>query len=867
MDQVNWTLFSNIDIDNIYEPLHSNIFKNVNVRYEHIINSNIIYTTKKIKLSQEFMAYKPDNNVNVILGKINSYYKQNNNLFKINTPRKPLQDKKFKPEEKRYKTNIVFDNNFTLSNQMMDDPNKPAPINNIPIKPPIKLDSSGAKEYKLSNKLNIITNFEGLMCVLDYQLEPRQIYSISITGFYIKNNQAGNVKIFIKLGNGDIKKVKGSKLIQNVYNNVNYIETKSYGNIKNILISSKNNIKFGFEKLQINKKPLEAIKEEAHTLDILNVPKVSIYKKNLNRRYNVAYILDDFSYKCFNYELNLIEITQTNWKNVIDTGNIDFLLVESAWHGNRGNWEAELVCYEPHNNKEINKLLNYVNIKKIKKVFYNKEDPISFNLFLKFAKAFNGEKDLVVTTDSGMIQKYYDVGITNVIAVPFCCQPVLHNPCNKNITKEIIFPCSYYHKFPERCKLTNQMIDKYYDNIDIYDRQYMQTKQTKQLSDMIRFRGIYDFPKKYKDLVRGSLSYEQVLNLYKEYKCIMNINTVNDSETMFSRRVVESASSGIAIILGGSIGEKKIFGDSIVDFKNTEEVMKLLRDSTHRSHLADQLYKTAMKNFTYSKFVNKIEEIIFNTKIDNSHNVFVLLFANNPDNVDKFGKILSKYDHLIVNDNNIVNLNTLNVNYNYLIIMNENCHYDDEYIENMMLPFNYTDAQIIGKACYYYREEEESNLVSKHLEHKFTNRLNTNTLIIKLDINTKRLININIIENIKTYLNNLGTNTTLAYSADRFDFIDNDYKYHLIYKRDININNIFSYGQNYENENTIPIVMCCFKRVNLLKNTIDCLNKQKDKNFSLYIWNNSSFSESELTNVIRQHNQNLMYIVTLLISM
>jgi hypothetical protein len=183
--------------------------------------------------------------------------------------------------------------------------------------------------------------------------------------------------------------------------------------------------------------------------------------------------------------------------------------------------------------------------------------------------------------------------------------------------------------------------------------------------------------------------------------------------------------------------------------------------------------------------------------------------------------------------------------------MNEECHYDDEYIENMMLPFSYTDAYIIGKACYYYREEEESFLVSKNLEHRFTNRLNTNTVVIKMNDRVHKLIDKNFIENLKKYMIS-SYNGKNMYSADRFDFIDGDYRYHHIYKKEINITKLYNHG-NYENENTLPVVMCLYKRVNLLKNTIECLNKQKDKNFCLYIWNNSPTTESDLINMINQY--------------
>lgn len=37
----------------------------------------------------------------------------------------------------------------------------------------------------------------------------------------------------------------------------------------------------------------------------------------------------------------------------------------------------------------------------------------------------------------------------------------------------------------------------------------------------------------------------------------------------------------------------------------------------------------------------------------------------------------------------------------------------------------------------------------------------------------------------------------------------------------------------------IPVIMCCWSRINLLESTLDCLNRQVDANIELHLWNNN----------------------------
>ncbi len=64
--------------------------------------------------------------------------------------------------------------------------------------------------------------------------------------------------------------------------------------------------------------------------------------------------------------------------------------------------------------------------------------------------------------------------------------------------------------------------------LDIYDR-YADDPDRARLG----------FPAPYADDVLGSLSYDRTVEAYRRYAAFLNVNSVTDSPTMFSRRVFE----------------------------------------------------------------------------------------------------------------------------------------------------------------------------------------------------------------------------------------------------------------------------------------------------------------------------------------
>ena len=246
------------------------------------------------------------------------------------------------------------------------------------------------------------------------------------------------------------------------------------------------------------------------------------------------------------------------------------------------------------------------------------------------------------------------------------------------------------------------------------------------------------------------------------------------------------------------------------------------------------------------------------------HNVddklLCLIFADDIKNITKFNHIINEYKYLIVSDTiddhdyyviRYDQISDIDTSYAFYVIMNEHCIYEPDYVKNMLLPTLYTDAEIIGKGAFMHNSTDA--FVSMELEHKFSNRLNINTIVIKNTENTCKLFNSNLISNIDAYMAN-NFNGTNFYSTDMYDFIDTDVDYHYFNKHEINLDHIVAKGVNITQ--VIPIVMCCYNRIDLITETIKSLREQTDRNFILYIWNNKPSQRDLLIDNINRSNPN-----------
>lgn len=278
------------------------------------------------------------------------------------------------------------------------------------------------------------------------------------------------------------------------------------------------------------------------------------------------------------------------WKKQIDELKPDLLFCESAWCGIdqypncwRGRVYKDRRLYF-ENRRELLSIIEYCKEHGIKTVFWNKEDPVYFQHkvydFTETTLLF----DYIFTTAIECVEKYKSLGHKNVYLMPFGVNISLFNNQNRDISPNtVVFAGSWFSDQPKRCEDLQKILDFVIDKgwkLDIYDR--------KSESKSPKFR----FPAKYKEYIRKAVPYSSIPALCKKYEYAINVNTVTESETMFSRRMLQMLSCGLRVIT------------------NTSIALPNLHDILHYEFITDEIIMITGKNqLAYTRYSTKNQMI------------------------------------------------------------------------------------------------------------------------------------------------------------------------------------------------------------------------------------------------------------------
>jgi glycosyltransferase involved in cell wall biosynthesis len=286
------------------------------------------------------------------------------------------------------------------------------------------------------------------------------------------------------------------------------------------------------------------------------------------RKPRVASILDAFSHACFEPECDLIPVTPGGWRRELIGHQIDFVLVESAWHGNDDNWLYRVANFNKPPGDEIRDIIRWARKFGVPTVFWNKEDPPNFDRFIDRAADF----DFIFTTDENCIDRYRKrVGPDRFVdALPFAAQPKIHNPIlNQPRLDATNFAGTYYaDDFEPRRRAMDMLLRcaaPY--GLDIFDRMHGVSGKEK---------ARFEFPADLRPFIQGSLAYREMLEAYRRYRVALNVNSVSDSPTMFSRRVFELLACGTPVVSTESMGIDRIFNGLVPTVETEHEAVECL---------------------------------------------------------------------------------------------------------------------------------------------------------------------------------------------------------------------------------------------------------------------------------------------------
>jgi hypothetical protein len=327
-------------------------------------------------------------------------------------------------------------------------------------------------------------------------------------------------------------------------------------------------------------------------------------------RLKVALIADELTTACLRYDCEVVPLTPIlNYWTVLRFWRPDLLFVESAWQGNRGAWKYKIASYPDHpqrTNKALARVVSCARELGIPTVFWNKEDGVHFNRFIDSARLF----DHVFTVDENCVPRYRAAvgpGVT-VDTLSFPVQPRVHffdgfrfryNRAN--------FVGSYSHHIHERRREWQNMF------FDAATRSNLGLTVFDRNSD--RKSSNYRYPELPGVEIRASVPHEATAQVYKDYLVSLNVNTIENSATMYSRRLVEILACGGIAVTNPTPAVERYFAPYchiVSDAQQGLELFNRLKHGPSREDLeraeAGAIY--IQKNHTWAQRLRQVMDVV-----------------------------------------------------------------------------------------------------------------------------------------------------------------------------------------------------------------------------------------------------------------
>ena len=320
------------------------------------------------------------------------------------------------------------------------------------------------------------------------------------------------------------------------------------------------------------------------------------------KKLRILTILDEFTHTNLKFEKD-IELIQNKPIWYRKSNKIDFLLVESSWRGNHDQWRHKVANYPLHSKRSINdlhKLVSWCKDKNIPTIFWNKEDPYHYDQFIDAAQLF----DFILTTDELSIPRYLkDAPSAKCHSMTFFIQPQIHYRKIHAPLKRSLFMGTYQHNMHEVRTAWQNLIfaaaAPY--GLDLYNRHPNENN--------------YKFPKFDGDVKYfPPIQYSQVNDIYRNYQQILNVNTITNSPTMFSRRLIEIMACGRLAISNPSLSIETRFKNMCIELDQADHAQVLFEQlqsgyTAQQQDMVNYAHDHIHQNYTARQWLKQILKI------------------------------------------------------------------------------------------------------------------------------------------------------------------------------------------------------------------------------------------------------------------
>ncbi|MDC7710844.1 CgeB family protein [Vogesella indigofera] len=324
---------------------------------------------------------------------------------------------------------------------------------------------------------------------------------------------------------------------------------------------------------------------------------------------NIGLVADELTRSGLGMACKVVHLGSMSWRWRLPFARPDFLLVESAWQGYCDAWKYKIAAYPDYpsrTNKDLARLVAYVRDRGIPTVFWNKEDGVHFERFIDSAKLF----DHIFTVDENCIPRYKAVMGENasVHTLMFAVQPKTHSFTGFNFKySRANFVGSYSHHVHDRRRQWQDLLFSAASDsglgLTVVDRNSARTSAN------------YRYPNLPNMAVLPAVSHSETAQLYRDYLVSLNVNTIEDSATMFSRRLVEILACGGIAVTNSSPAVDALFKEFCHVVHHADEARELFSRLKHGPSKQDLERAEAgalyvAKNHAWSHRLDEICQVI-----------------------------------------------------------------------------------------------------------------------------------------------------------------------------------------------------------------------------------------------------------------
>ena len=437
-------------------------------------------------------------------------------------------------------------------------------------------------------------------------------------------------------------------------------------------------------------------------------------------------------------------------------------------------------------------------------VFWNKEDPPNYDLFVETARLF----DHVFTVDAGRIPDYErDLGHTRIGLLPFGAQPRIHTPVRHGAgrTREVAFAGSYFaDKHDERRAQMAYVLEPALPlGLEVFSRLAGRDPR-------------YQFPRAYAAALVGSLPYRRMLGAYTAYKVFLNVNSVTESPTMCARRLFELSAAQTPVLSGPAASIEPFFGDTVRVTHSAEETTRelraLLQHEDYRDRIGLRAHRRVLDAHTYGHRVDTVLAAVGLETPARDLGISAVVPTMRPGQVDHVLGFVAAQAHqdvelvLVTHGFEVgrddvrrraesagldparvvvvarPSTDTLGACMNagvdaasgrYVAKMDDDNVYAAHYLRDLVRAFDYTDAAVVGKWAHYAHLTATGATLLRFpdAEHRYVDLVQGGTLLLERDL-ARRLRFEDLPRRVDTtFLDKVRAEGGRVYSTDRFNFV------------------------------------------------------------------------------------------------